>query len=74
MVRVRNYGGHAETYLVMMRGADKDDWAITRDIESTAWAYLSEEYLDDYPPEHQSGFICDCRHVEDGASCKELWS
>lgn len=71
MIYVCNNRGHPETYLVMMRGADKDDWTITRDMESTTGAYFSEEYLGNYPPEHQSGFICDCRHVGDGA---RAWS
>jgi hypothetical protein len=50
-----------------MRGADEDDWPITRDVESTAGPYLSEEYLGNHPPKHQSRFICDFRHFEDGA-------
>lgn len=50
----------------MMRGADKDNWSVARDVESTAGAYFSEEYLGDHPPEHQSRFVCDCWHVEDG--------
>lgn len=52
----------------MMRGTDKDHWPITRDVECTAGAYLSEEYLGDYPPEYQSRFICDLGHFGDGAS------
>ena len=52
----------------MVRGADKDDGAVARDVESTTGAYLSEEYLGNHPPEHQSRFICDFRHVEAGTS------
>lgn len=57
-----------ETHLVMMRGTNKDHWPITRDVECTAGAYLSEEYLGNYPPEYQSRFICDLGHFDDGTS------
>ena len=74
IVCMRTHRSHPETHLVMMRGADKDDWPITRDVESTAGTDLSEEYLGNHPPEHQSRFVCDFRHFEDGtgASYKVL--
>lgn len=61
-----NQRGTMDTHLVMMGGTNEDDGAITGDVESTTWTYLSEEYLGNYPPEHQSSFISDSQHVEDG--------
>lgn len=65
-VCVRNHRDCPEAYLIVMRGADKDDWTIVRDVESTAGAHFSEEYLGDYPPKHQRNVIRDWRHVGNG--------
>jgi hypothetical protein len=52
-----------KTYLVMVRGANEYDWPIPGNIESATGPYFSEEYLGNYSPEHESGFVCDGRHL-----------
>lgn len=66
MVCICSHGACLETYLVMMRGTDKYDRTVTRDVESPAGTNFSEEYLGDYPPENESNILCNCEHVEDG--------
>ena len=45
------------TYLIVMRGTNKYDWALSRNMESTARSYFSKKYLGYNSPEKHGKIV-----------------